>query len=109
MREVKLVHNAILDKRSEIAAVCRKHRAARLEVFGSAARGEDFNPETSDADFIVEFLPPLLPGVARRYFGLAFDLESILGRKVDLLTEGGIKNRYFREAINESRELVYEP
>ncbi len=108
MREVKRVHHAILDKKSEIVSACRKHRASRLEVFGSAARGADFDPEMSDADFLVEFLPPLFPGISDRFFGLADDLESILGRKVDLISERRITNRYFQESINESRELVYE-
>ncbi len=42
------MHNAILDKRGEIAAACQKHRAGRLEVFGSVARGVDFDPESHD-------------------------------------------------------------
>ena len=107
---MKRVHHAILDKMSEIVAACRKHQAARLEVFGSAAHGGDFNPETSDADFLVTFLPPFFPGYSDRYLGLADDLESILGRKVDLVTENTRpdRNPFFWESVNDSRELVYE-
>ncbi len=51
------MHNAIADKREELAALCRRYDVVRLEVFGSAARGTDFDPATSDADFLVEFDP----------------------------------------------------
>jgi predicted nucleotidyltransferase len=49
-------YSSILDQRkSEIAAICRRHRVAELAVFGSAARGE-FRSD-SDIDFLVEFVP----------------------------------------------------
>ena len=50
------MHAAISTKREEIAALCRRG-LARLEVFGSAARGEDFDSERSDADFMLRFSP----------------------------------------------------
>lgn len=43
------MHAAIADKKDELAELCRRFGVARLEVFGSAARGADFDPETSDA------------------------------------------------------------
>lgn len=49
------MHAAATDKREELVELCRRHGVARLEVFGSAARGTDFDPQTSDADFLVEF------------------------------------------------------
>ena len=66
------MHAAIADKREELAELCRRYGVARLEVFGSAARGVDFDPEASDADFLVEFdpdsdLPPL-----EQFFGLVY-------------------------------------
>ncbi len=45
------MHQTIAEKKKEIAAICRKHRVERLEVFGSAARGTDFDPDNSDAYF----------------------------------------------------------
>ena len=44
------MHVAIADKKEELAAICRRYGVTRLEVFGSAARGTDFDPQTSDAD-----------------------------------------------------------
>ncbi len=100
--------DAILDKMSEIVTACRQHRTSRLEVFGLAARGVNFNPETRDADCLVTFLPPVCPGDSDRDWGLADDLESRLGRKVDLVTEmtRPDRNPFFRESVNDSREQV---
>ncbi len=101
------MHQLIADKKEEIAEVCRKYNVARLEIYGSAARGEDFDPETSDADFLVEYNPPLLPGLSKRYFGMIRDLRKTLGREVDLLTVGSVRKKYLQEAINRDREVVY--
>ena len=101
------MHAAIADKRDELAELCRRHGVARLEVFGSAARGEDFDPRTSDADFLVEFGSG--GGQARfdEYFEFVEGLRRILRRRVDLVESGAIHNPYLREAIDTSRELVY--
>ena len=45
----------IAEHRAEIAALCRRFGVRRLAVFGSAARGADFDPARSDVDFLVEF------------------------------------------------------
>ena len=42
------------------------------------------------------------------YFGLAEALEQLFGRRVDLLTERSVRNPYFREVIEATRQLVYE-
>ena len=102
------MHAEIADRKDEIARVCRRYRASRLEVFSAAARGTDFDPETSDVDFLVEFQPPLLPGISTRYFGLLDDLREICGRPVDFGQPNAIRNKYLKEAIDRSRELVYE-
>jgi predicted nucleotidyltransferase len=47
----------LAEKRREIAVLCRLYGVSSLEVFGSAARGEDFDPRHSDVDFLVEFSP----------------------------------------------------
>jgi uncharacterized protein len=75
----------IAEKREALADLCRRYGVAQLEVFGSAARGQDFDPERSDFDFLVEFeqrpdLPPL-----EQFFGFAEALEGLLGRPVDLI------------------------
>ncbi|HZZ63539.1 MAG TPA: nucleotidyltransferase domain-containing protein [Roseiarcus sp.] len=47
----------IAERRSEIADICRRFGVRRLAVFGSAARGRDFDPARSDLDFLVESIP----------------------------------------------------
>ena len=97
----------IAEKSDAVAAVCRRFRVARLELFGSAARGTDFNPERSDADFTVEYLPD--SGVtALGHVRLARELGEALGRKVDLVAPAAVTNRYLLASINELRITVYE-
>jgi uncharacterized protein len=100
------MHPAIAQHRSGISAICQHYRIRRLEVFGSAARGEDFNPASSDADFLVEFAPDAQPGLAA-FFGAKADLEKLLGRGVDLVERGAVRNPYVLASINRNREAVY--
>jgi predicted nucleotidyltransferase len=94
--------------RDQIAEICRRCHVQRLEVFGSAATG-DFDPARSDVDFIAEFEGnDVRPGLLSRYLSLAEQLEGALGHRIDLLTPACIRNRYFRETVDASRELVYE-
>ena len=101
------MHAVIAEKKEELAELCRRYDVARLEVFGSAARGTDFDPRTSDADFLVDFRPIDGRMPFEQYFGFAEELRQILGRPVDLVESAAIDNPYLRAAIDESRELVY--
>lgn len=101
------MHAAIADKREELAELCRCYGVARLEVFGSAARGTDFDPQTSDADFLVEFDPDSGIAPFDQSFDLAEALRRTLERHVDLVESSAVHNPYLRAAINRSRELVY--
>ena len=101
------MHAAITDKKDELAELCQRHDVARLEVFGSAARGTDFDPQTSDADFLVEFRLDNGRAPLRQYFDFAEALRHTLGRPVDLVESGAVHNPYLRAAIDKSRELVY--
>ncbi len=94
------------NRREEIAALCRRHRVRRLEVFGSAAAGH-FDPQSSDLDFLVDF-HPLGPGEhAEAYFGLLEDLQDLLGYPVDLVMTRAIQNPYFLQAVEGTREVLY--
>ncbi len=96
----------IQERRPQTAEVCRRRRVRRLDVFGSAAGG-DFDPTSSDLDFLVEFLPLQRGQHAEAFFGLMEDLEALLGRRVDLVVERAISNRFFRQAVEQTRETVY--
>ena len=101
------MHIAIADRMKALAELCRRYDVVRLEVFGSAARGTDFDPKTSDADFLVEFDPASELPPFHRHFDLVEALRNTLGRPVDLVEVGAIRNPYLRAAINRSREIVY--
>ena len=80
-------------KRAEILTLAAKHGASNVRLFGSILRGED--NENSDVDLLVDMQD------TRSLFdliGLQQDLEKILGKKVDVLTENGI-NRHLRDRI----------
>ncbi len=100
------MHPAIAQHRSGISAISQRYRISRLEVFGSAARADDFNPANSDADFLVEFAPDALPSL-EAFFGAKADLEQLLGRSVDLVEPGAVRNPYVLASINRNREAIY--
>ncbi len=102
------MHQSLETKRRGIADACRRRKVSRLDVFGSAARGIDFDIETSDADFLVDFDPGY---GAEEFFGLKDDLEEVLGRPVDLVTTNGLEtghNHLVRMNILVDRQIVYE-
>ena len=84
--------------RQEILKLASRRGAHNLRVFGSAARGE----ADSESDF--DFLVDMEPGRSLLDLGgLLMDLEKFLGRKVDVVTERGLKerirDRVLREAV----------
>ena len=83
-----------------------RRTAERLEVFGSAARASDFDPAHSDADFLVEFASDVEPGL-QSIFGAKADLEALLGRGVDLVEPGAVRNPYVLASINRHRAIIF--
>jgi uncharacterized protein len=100
------MHSSIQCQLAAIGQVCSKYGIARLEVFGSAASAVDFVEESSDADFLVEFLPNTEPGLDE-FFGAKADLEKVLCRVVDLVQIRAVRNPFVLDSINQTRELVY--
>ena len=100
------MHPAIAQHRPGIAAICQRYGIRRLEVFGSAARADDFDPDHSDADFLVEFAPGVEPGL-HTIFDAKADLEALLGRGVDLVEPGAVRNPYVLDSINRHRVIIF--
>ncbi len=100
--------NEIELHREELRALCRRFHVRRLDLFGSAARG-DFDPEHSDVDFLVEFDREHPEALSfNTYFGLKEALEALLGRAVDLVEPRAVRNPYLKASIEDSREPVFE-
>ena len=100
------MHPTIAQHQAGLSDICRHYRVRRLDVFGSAARSDDFDPASSDADFLIEFEPDLRVGLAD-FFGAKAAFENLLGRHVDLIEPGAVRNPYVLADINRYREVVY--
>jgi len=87
-----------------INLLCQKYGIARFEIFGSALR-EDFNAD-SDVDCLINFVENG-GNHFERYFDFKYELEKLFGRNVDLVVEKAIRNPYFRQETNETKQLVY--
>ena len=100
------MHPEVARHQEALERLCRQFNVRRLELFGSAAT-DRYRPGESDVDFLVEF-ESLPPGEhANAYFGLLFGLEYLFGRPIDLVSPEAITNPYFREAVEESKVLVF--
>jgi predicted nucleotidyltransferase len=104
--EVNVVVDVLQDKREAIAELCARYGVARLDVFGSALRG-DFRPGESDVDLLVEFAPMDGYDKAVAYFDLLEALQDLLGTEVDLVMVGAVKNPYIARDIERTRQLLY--
>jgi predicted nucleotidyltransferase len=85
------MHPELNQHRDAITALCRRFGVTRLEVFGSAARGGDFDPKRSDIDLLVEFTPQARFDFAG-FADLKDALEALLGRRVDLVDRPAIEH-----------------
>lgn len=92
------------EKREEIAELCRRYHVRRLAVFGSAVR-DDFDPERSDVDFLVEFDPEA--SGPYDHPELEEELVRLLHRDVDLVIAHLVRNPFLRRRIREDRKFLY--
>lgn len=83
----------IEEKRDEIVSIAARHGAKNVRLFGSVVRGED-RPD-SDVDLLVDVGP-----TTSSWFpaGLVLDIEEVLGRPVEIVTEKGL-NPLLREHV----------
>lgn len=78
------MHAAISTKLDALTELCRRFHVRRLDIFGSAARGEDFDPVRSDADFLIEFEPAVKVDITT-LLDVQGALEQTVGLPVDLV------------------------
>ena len=95
-----IMRDDLREKRDAILEIAARYGAHDLRVFGSAARGDA--KEGSDLDLIVRFDP------GRSLFdhgGLIMDLQDLLGIKVDVVSEGGMRERFRNYVMMEALPL----
>ncbi len=101
------LRNLLREKRALILDIAKRHGASNVRIFGSVARG-DFD-EKSDVDFLVEMEPDrsLLDhaSLLLDHASLLLDLEKLLGCKVDVVSEKGIKVRIRERVLREAQPL----
>ena len=91
------VEALLRERRQEVLRIADKYGAGRVRIFGSVARGEA--DDQSDVDFLVD----LGPGRSLLDLGgLQFELEALLGRPVDVVTERGLKARLRGRVLREA-------
>ena len=84
-------------KRAEVLKIADKYGVTNLRIFGSVARGED--DDKSDLDLMAVFPKgfTLLDHAA-----LMLELEELLGSKVDIVSENGLRSRIRDRVLNEA-------
>jgi predicted nucleotidyltransferase len=91
---------SLLKKKREILETARRYGATNIRVFGSVARGEA--GQGSDVDILVDLEP------GRTLFdlgGLLVDLEELLGCKVDVVTEKGLRENVRAKVLKEAKAI----
>lgn len=93
----------------KIIALCKKYKVAKLWVFGSILTPR-FNDD-SDVDFSVNFDAETInkEGLdwADIFFGLMHELEELFGRRIDLVCDDEVRNKYFRHELDSTKQLIY--
>ena len=100
------MNRLIEDNRDALNGLCQRYCVRRLELFGSAT-DRRFDPETSDLDFLVEYLPLAPADHAKSYFGLLEALQDLFQRPIDLVEVKAVRNPFLLESINLSRTVLY--
>ncbi|MBD5237491.1 MAG: nucleotidyltransferase domain-containing protein [Bacteroidales bacterium] len=96
----------IYDNITRLRELCKRYNVHKLYVFGSILTNR-FN-ETSDVDLLVNFNSKIdHNNYADNYFGFFYALKALFNREVDLVDNTSIRNKYFRQEVDETKQLIY--
>ncbi len=101
------MNRMVEEKLKEMVSLCKRHGVRRLALFGSAATNS-FDRSSSDLDLVVEFKAMSPVQHADNYFGLMEGLQSLFDIPVDLIELTPVRNPFFRQAVVETEEVLYE-
>lgn len=90
-----------------LLALCLKYKVKSLAVFGSILT-DRFN-DKSDIDFLVDFgtFDHDKYDYVSNYFDFRTELENLFLRKIDLIEEQGLRNKYFIANIKRTKQMIY--
>lgn len=102
-----IIKDEILKQVNDFESTCKSHSVKSLYAFGSATT-DQFDEEKSDIDLLVEIddSDPIERG--EKLMSLWDYFELFFHRKVDLLTDGSIRNPYLRKSIDTTKILIYD-
>ena len=89
MTTIDILHS----QRDDVLEVAQRHGVTSIRVFGSVARGDESS--NSDIDLLITTGPSVSPWFPA---GFILDLEQLLGRKIDIVTESGL-NPLLRDQV----------
>jgi predicted nucleotidyltransferase len=102
------MHPLITNNKEKIFSICEQNHVRSLFFFGSVVDTNKFTDQ-SDIDILVSFEEDLsMDDYTDCYFNLIFDLEDLLGRKIDITTERSITKPYFKEELEKTKVLFYD-
>lgn len=88
-----------------IIALCKKYKVLKLWAFGSILTAR-FNDD-SDVDLSVVFDYEQVSDMFVTFFDFMDELQTLLGRRIDLVDETAISNPYFRKELDSTKQLIY--
>ena len=96
----------LTDNIDKIKNLCDQYQVKSLFAFGSVCT--DSFDENSDIDLLISFKSMDYGDYADHYFDFAFELEKLLKRPVDLVTDKSLSNPYFIKSLNKTKTLIHE-
>ncbi len=102
-----IIRDEISKQATDFKTLCQKHKVKYLYALDSAT-GEKFNFQSSDIDLLVEIVEQDPVERAEKLISLWDTFERFFQRKVDLLTDGSIRNPNLRKSIDSSKVLIYD-
>jgi len=93
-----------IPNKNNLIDIMRRNQIEFAALFGSHAKGTA--KENSDYDILIEFSPEAQIGLFR-YQDIENEIASILGKKVDLVTIGGI-DKYIKDEVTRTMKVIYD-
>lgn len=94
---------------AKIIELCKKYKVRKLYVFGSILT-DRFNND-SDIDFSVDFDSESIEknnlDWAELFFDFMHALENLFQRKIDIVFDNHIANKYFKQELDQTKQLIY--